>query len=352
MNFNLYAGNYKRLLILPIILFVVFGFLIFVYPGLDQGIDLKGGTSIILRSDTHLDAVTLEQLLNENFNLSDLQVNTVSGLGSEGTIIQFAENLDLSEAEQAFRNGKEVIDSSPVDARNYFLSTLTLLSINLDLAPSDLQELREFTANSLSEARNNFSQELQGLLISEFNLGEDLRLQMQEVGPALGESFWDNAMLIGVVGFILIVFVIFFFFREIVPSIAILLAAAFDISAAVALMALFNVPLGLTSIPALLMLIGYSVDTDIMLTSRLLKRSAGTAKERAVDAMKTGLTMTFTTMAAVSVMLILSFYTQMLVMFFIAAVLLFGLIGDLVSTWFMNTPILLWYVERKKKVVS
>ena len=142
---------------------------------------------------------------------------------------------------------------------------------------------------------------------------------------------------------------IFFFFREFVPSIAVIMSAVLDISCALALMALFHIPLSLSSIPALLMLVGYSVDTDIMLTTRILKRKEGTAADRTVEAMKTGLTMTFTTLAALTVMIAVSFTSQMFVIFEIATVLLFGLLGDLPSTWLMNAPILLWYAEKKEK---
>ena len=37
------------------------------------------------------------------------------------------------------------------------------------------------------------------------------------------------------------------------------------------------------------------------------------------------------------------------IIFNISSVLLFGLIGDLISTWFMNAPLLMWYMERKSK---
>ena len=96
------------------------------------------------------------------------------------------------------------------------------------------------------------------------------------------------------------------------------------------------------------MLVGYSVDTDIMLTTRLLKRKEGGLKERSYEAMKTGLTMTLTTMAALSVMITLSFMYQIVVIFDLTVVLFFGLVADIISTWLMNAPILLAYAESKR----
>ncbi|MCR4368773.1 MAG: MMPL family transporter, partial [archaeon] len=166
--------------------------------------------------------------------------------------------------------------------------------------------------------------------------------------PSLGENFYQTGILVSAIAIILVIIVIFLFFREVIPSGAILLAIIFDIAGALGLMSIFGIPLSLATIPALVMLIGYSVDTDVMLTTRVLKRKEGTPRERAHESMITGLTMTLTTLAALTVMIILSYFSQLEVVFQIAAVLLFGLCADLISTWLMNAPILLWYVEKKE----
>ena len=162
--------------------------------------------------------------------------------------------------------------------------------------------------------------------------------------------FYRTAFNVGIVAMVLITIVIFIFFRQVVPSAAVIASAGLDIVGALGLMALFQIPLTLSSIPALLMLIGYSVDTDVMLTTKLLKRREQSKDQRVYDSLITGLTMNATTIAALLAMLALSFTSQMLVVFEISAVLLFGLIIDLSSTWFMNAPVLLWYVERREKV--
>ncbi|MFQ5886747.1 MAG: preprotein translocase subunit SecF, partial [Anaerolineae bacterium] len=97
---------------------------------------------------------------------------------------------------------------------------------------------------------------------------------------------------------------------------------------------------------ALLLLIGYSVDTDILLTTRLLVRKTGTFEERLSGAMKTGLTMNATTMAAVLVILLAS---TSVILKEIAVVILIGLMVDLINTWIQNAGILHWYVTRGGK---
>jgi preprotein translocase subunit SecF len=86
-----------------------------------------------------------------------------------------------------------------------------------------------------------------------------------------------------------------------------------------------------------------------MLTSRMLKGKDGTPGERATASMKTGLTMTGTTLGALIAMLVVSYFYQIEVIYQISAILFFGLIGDMISTWLMNAPILLWFVEKKSK---
>jgi preprotein translocase subunit SecF len=123
------------------------------------------------------------------------------------------------------------------------------------------------------------------------------------------------------------------------------MSAMSDILMTLAFMQVLGVDLSLAGLAALLMLIGYSVDTDIMLTSRLLKESEDrTMKEKLRRAIKTGLTMTLTTIGAL-IALLLSAISPVLSQ--IATVLLIGLVFDIMNTWLMNSVILKWYCERK-----
>jgi len=92
------------------------------------------------------------------------------------------------------------------------------------------------------------------------------------------------------------------------------------------------------------MLIGYSIDTDIMLTTRVLKREGKSIEEAFSGAFKTGMTMTLTTLAAVSVALI---FTDSEVIKQIMTILLIGLIVDIINTWVQNAGLLVWYAQRK-----
>ncbi|MCK5107220.1 MAG: protein translocase subunit SecF, partial [Nanoarchaeota archaeon] len=113
-----------------------------------------------------------------------------------------------------------------------------------------------------------------------------------------------------------------------------------------AIIDLMGLRLSTAGIAAFLMLIGYSVDTDILLTTRLVKRTEGTVFERLMGAMSTGLTMSATTIAVVTLALI---FSQSDTIRQIMIILLIGLIVDLINTWIQNVGILRIYLARKQK---
>ncbi len=166
---------------------------------------------------------------------------------------------------------------------------------------------------------------------------------IRKVGSALGESFWQQVQVGIIASFIMMGIVIFLIFRTAVPSIAAMTAAISDIIVTLAIMDIIGLPLTLATFAALLMLIGYSVDTDILLTTRVL-RGQDTTKERIMSGLKTGLTMTFTSMAAMTALFIVNINP---VLSQIALVILIGLSVDIIMTWLQNATILRWYADRK-----
>ena len=342
---DFYGKKYKWYIALPAILFILFIFLAFVSPGIPQGIDITGGTVIIVRSEQELSSAQIEQVIKEEFRLTELRVSTITSPTGYGAWIEYSNDPVAVEAEQLILQAENSL-GAPEESIEFSNSALALLGREAQAFPNPKLALLE-AQGALAEYKEAFSQRLQSVLSERLGLGDDVEFQKREVSPTLGATFYESGSLVAFWSVVFVVAIVFIFFRKVVPSVAIILAAALDILAAMAGMAVFSIPLSLASIPALMMLIGYSVDTDIMLTHRLLKRTSQSPERRAAESMKTGLTMTGTTLAALIAMLVVSYFYQIEVIYQIAAVLVFGLIGDLFSTWFMNAPILLWYVERK-----
>ena len=169
---------------------------------------------------------------------------------------------------------------------------------------------------------------------------------IEVIGSALGASFFRESMIALAVAFLFMGLVIFLYFRTPIPSLAVIVAAFSDIVIAVAGINLLGVRVGTAGIAAFLMLIGYSVDTDILLTVRVLKRREGTVMDRIISSIKTGMTETITAIVAVTVAMVI---TQSEVIRQIMLILLIGLFADMLNTWIQNVGLLRLYVERKAK---
>ena len=169
---------------------------------------------------------------------------------------------------------------------------------------------------------------------------------VEEVSSSLGESFYQGLLKAVLIAFILMGIVIFVAFRNFIPSAAVLLSAFLDIIFPLAIVELAGIKINAAGIAAFLLVIGYSVDTDILLTTKVLKRKEGNIYERVVDSAKTGLTMTFATIAALGIAYFVTTSFVLKQMFLIIVIALFV---DIISTYFMNSGILIWYCKKKEK---
>ena len=174
-------------------------------------------------------------------------------------------------------------------------------------------------------------------------IGVEGETSIKTIGPVLGEIFWKQTQLAIIIAFILMAIVVFILFRAPVPCSIVIFSLITDIVVTIAMMDVIGIKLSLATLAALLMLIGYSVDTDILLTSELLKRRERKIPESIRTAMKTGLTMSITTIGA----LIALYIAGTFVLEQIAMVLMIGIIVDVFVTWLTNAGILRLWLSRR-----
>jgi preprotein translocase subunit SecF len=288
--FYWYEHKYKLLMIIPFLLV----FLALIQIGVQysvtgdfvhKGITLKGGSTITISSDG-VDAAKLEKVLQAQFPSEDVAVRTIT---STGKVVGLAIDSDAQET----------------TAINALVSALK----------------KEVVLN-----QGDYSIEI--------------------VGSSLGESFFKQTAMALLVAFLLMGIVVVLYFRLMIPSLAVILAAFSDITVTLALFNLTGVKLSTAGVAAFLMLVGFSVDTDVLLTTRVLKRKDGSVMDRIYGAVRTGITMTTTTLAAVLVVLI---FVNSDVIKQIMLILFIGLLVDMVMTWIQNVGILRLYLEMKKK---
>ena len=251
---------------------------------IEKDVSLKGGiTATIYTSEEFPD---LESQLQDTFPGKDLIVRDISKFGSD-----------------------------------------ELLGISIEISDVEQEELREAieTLTGITLDSDNFSIEI--------------------VGSSLGENFYKQMMIAILLAFLFMAIVVFITFRMWIPSLAVVFAAFADLSITMAILNLANIRLSTAGIAALLLLIGYSIDTDILLTTRILKKREGTIFEGIMSSMKTGLTMSITTIVALSVGYLVATSLVLKQMFLI---IIIGLLVDIIITYCMNAGLLVWYAKRKR----
>ncbi|MFC6726239.1 protein translocase subunit SecF, partial [Halobium palmae] len=167
-------------------------------------------------------------------------------------------------------------------------------------------------------------------------------LSIDSVSASFGQNTQFLALGGVAVAFVGMSVVVFAMFRTFVPSVAVVVSAFSDIVIPVALMNLLGIELSLGTVAALLMLIGYSVDSDILLNNHVLRRS-GDFYESTYRAMRTGVTMTLTSLAAMLVMTLTATLFGIGLLSSIGVILVFGLATDLMNTYMLNLSLLRWY---------
>jgi preprotein translocase subunit SecF len=357
---NIYKGDYRLLVIPPLLLILLS--LLFI-PNIKPGVDFRGGTLVSLSLNSSVDASDLQGKLRQEGLEATVQVfQTPSGYTAE---IEVPQSPDLVKAEELKVNFTALMANvSELEVRSYqnqsYVDNYTIEKAKLDtladqmfaLAKTDRSQLNITGLNDLGRAVSDSYSRVYTLYQDSISkpINKYVTYQsisVQTVSPVLSADFINKAIGVVIFSAVLCVILVFLFFRTIAPSVAVLTGALSDVTIAMGAMGLFGIPLTLQSFAALLMLIGFSLDTDILLTTRMLKRK-GDLRENAYGAMKTGLTMSIMAMVAFAALFTLSVVMHIPTYYEISGVALAGLVGDMFATWGINGVMILWYAERRR----
>ena len=280
--------NYKKLLLIPLVLLLFsFGYLYFFYSEngdfFYKDISLSGGTSVTINGEIN----------SENLN---------------NFIFEKLENTNI----------REISD----------LMTQKPLAVVVETT-SDEKITREVLENFLG-----------------YDLNEE-NSSFEFTGSVLSENFYKQLLIALLIAFALMAIIVFIQFKSFIPSFAVIFSAFADILMTLVLVNILNIKISSAGIVALVMLIGYSVDTDILLTNKVLKRDGYSLNRKIFDSFKTGITMTLTSLFAVIIAdLIVGQFSSVLHQIFL--IMSFGLTFDILNTWLTNVSIIKWYVKSKK----
>jgi len=230
-------------------------------------------------------------------------------------------------------------DAGTAAARDRLESAFSVEPSSVQYIPQDESYVVTFRAEDLPENADNG-----GLVpLSEQAREAGFTVEGQTfVSPSFGSGAAIESLGGVALAFLGMSVLVFAMFRSFVPSIAVVLSAFSDIVVPVAMMNLLGIELTLGTVAALLMLIGYSVDSDILLNNSVLRRT-GSFYESVQRAMRTGVTMTITSISAMIVMAIVATIFGVDLLRNIGIILAIGLSTDLMNTYLLNVGLLRWY---------
>jgi preprotein translocase subunit SecF len=286
---QIYDKNYKKLLLISLVVFAA----ALIYIGV-----FYAQNGDIMRKDVSLTGGTTITVYTDKANVNEIEASLKGKLGNDITI-------------------RKLEDITTRKTIAFTVST----TADANTTKTALEEYLNYSLNNS-------------------NSGTEIS------GSALAHSFYRQLLIAMAIAFIFMAIVVLIIFRAAVPSLMVVLCAAADIICALALVDMLGFKVSTAGIAAFLMLIGYSVDTDTMLTTKVLKRRGeGTLNSRIGSAFKTGMIMTLTSLVAV---LFAYFIAQASVLKEIFLILGCGLVMDIFFTWLLNASLLKLYCERKK----
>ncbi|MFA5992302.1 MAG: hypothetical protein WC796_01180 [Candidatus Pacearchaeota archaeon] len=328
--------NYKKLLLIPAVLLIFcFVFMFFFYSQnhdiIKKDISLTGGTSIQVTSN--IDIATLQSALDTKFK--ETSVRQVS---------------DILTGEQV---------AFIVETRANTTEIVPFLENYLGFKLTDKNSSIEFTGSTIGEGF--YIQLMLAILFAFIFMGtvvffifsDNLKIKLLIVALSLITPilfFMFNAISINwafILSFIVLAISAYFYIRYSIPGFLVVACAFADLFMTLVTVNLLGMEVSTAGVVAFIMLIGYSVDTDILLTTRVLKRRGESTNSKIFGSFKTGITMTLTALAIVIVGFIFtSSFSKVFHQLF--TILIIGLIFDILNTWITNACLIKWYAEAKK----
>ncbi|MFH0874452.1 MAG: hypothetical protein V1859_00815 [archaeon] len=232
---------------------------------------------------------------------------------------------------------------------------------DIDAAELDKELAAKFPDSSINVRSLQVSGKLRGITIEDSNPNDEKEIisliegkagklnkdniSVETMGSSLGRSFFTEMFIAVFFSFICMGLVFQFYFRNLFATSAALLSAFLDIFITLGIIVLLGVKLTSGGIASFLMLIGYSIDTSILISTKMIKEKRDDVNEGLFSAMSTGLTMSAAGIAAMGISYFLS---NNYVLKQIMLILVVGLVIDLITTWVGNVAILRLYLNKRK----
>lgn len=361
--------DYRRMFVVPLVLVLL---ALYFIPSIPQGIELKGGTLLtVFTKAPNLDAkgqelegrlgaysksVSVRSFRNPSGQGLEIELQLNPALEKVEDRLAILKNLQTAYGTEALaldglRQNKGTDSEIAAAEKKVAAAQAALLAESTDLLAAlgrtpvqDPEKAYDSVEAALQDEKTAFRDKVLAEVKSVVTVDA---YSSQEIGAALSRFFFGQVTNILFLSFLLSAGLIILIFRSFVPSLAVLFGAFCDIVITLGVMGLFQIPLSLATVSALLMLVGFSLDTDMLLTIRVLKRTEGTAKQRAFDTFKTAALMNACAVAAFSVLVLVAGALQIQTYQQIGMVILIGAVVDFIATWCGNAVMVVWQAEQR-----
>lgn len=183
-------------------------------------------------------------------------------------------------------------------------------------------------------------------ILSDFEIEGEPDINIESMGSIITHLYKDQARNAAIAAIVAMAIILFISLRNLPTVGGILSVIGLDFVGILGGMAILGIPLSLASMAGILLIFGYAVNTNILLSTNILKRKGGTAQDRAGRAMSTGIKMSSTSATA---MIALNLLTTAPELGQISAVLALGILVDMVNTWLFNSGLILSHQKRKEE---
>ncbi|MFA5743944.1 MAG: hypothetical protein WC936_03900, partial [Candidatus Nanoarchaeia archaeon] len=220
--FDYYYNNYKKILIIPILM-LLFNLSVLAYNYFTTGsiinVDssLKGGVTLTFNYDKEVDYALLKKYLINELGTDDVDIVLLKN--------QLSDNI----------RGYEVLTEQGISKER-------LIGI-----------IQDFLNDTLIEKDISFGSQ----------------------SSVIGDNFIKETSWLFLIGFFLMIIVSYLSFKEIIPALTISISTLADIIGILSVFDLFGVKIGVITIGALLMIMGYSTDSDILLATNIFIKKEG-----------------------------------------------------------------------------
>ena len=283
----------------------------------------------------------IEPFYNKNYKLLMLIPITALILSLSYLVYFYNQNGDILNKDISLKGG--------ISATIYTDKDINLDELSSKLNGASVRKLADLTSGKklgiIIETDQTDSEKLKQELESYLGIQlNEENYSVEQTSSSLGSSFYKELLIALFFSFLFMSIVVLITFRSIAPSMAVIFAAFTDIVITLAIVDFIGMKVSAAGIIGFLLIIGYSIDTDMLLTSRALKRTEGSLFERMYSSMKTGMTMIGT---AITALLIGYILTTSPVLKEIFIIVIIASVVDIFSTYFTNSGIIKIYCDRK-----